>query len=109
RLEGVQSNRSAIGARIKVSFACESGVRDTYASVSSGGSLGASTLQQVIGLGKASSIRSVEVRWPTTGKLQTFKDVEMDQIVRIREGEAALLPVRLKSFSVHGSREHVHN
>jgi hypothetical protein len=106
RLEGVQSNRSAIGARIRVSVDCQNGLRDIYATVSSGGSFGASTLQQVIGLGRASSIRSIEVRWPSTGKLQIFKDVGMDQIVRIREGEPAAIPVRVKSFSLHGNREH---
>src|SRR5262249_2672275 len=104
RLEGVRSNRSAIGARIKVTVESEGGVRDIYATVSSGGSFGASTLQQVIGLGKASSIRSIEVRWPRTGEVQIFKDVGMDQIVRIREGEMAPIPVRVKRFSVGGSR-----
>jgi hypothetical protein len=100
RLEGVRSNRSAIGARIRVSVASERGIRDIYATVSSGGSFGASTLQQLVGLGKASSIRSIEVRWPTTGQVQILKDIEMDQIIRIREGEIAPIPVRIKRFSV---------
>jgi hypothetical protein len=101
RLEGVQSNRSAIGARVKVSVESETGIRDICATVSSGGSFGASALQQVIGLGKAQSIRSIEVRWPRTGKVQVFKDIKMDQILKIREGEAPI-PIRLKSFRVSG-------
>jgi hypothetical protein len=109
RLEGVQSNRSAIGARIKVSVDSENTIRDIYATVSSGGSYGASTLQQTIGLGKATSIRSIEIRWPTTGKVQIFEQVKMDQMVRIREGEARPIPLKLKAFGVSADGKHVHN
>lgn len=109
RLEGVESNRSAIGARIKVSVNTENKIRDIYATVSSGGSFGASTLQQVIGLGKATLIRSIEIRWPRTGKVQIFKHVEMDQMVKIREGEARPIPIRLKKFSVSANGKHVHH
>ena len=53
-------------------------------------------MQQVIGLGKATAIRSIEIRWPRTGKVQIFKDIQMDQIVKIREGEATPIPIGLK-------------
>ena len=41
RLEGTKSNRSAIGARIKITVASPAGKRDIYATVGSGGSFGA--------------------------------------------------------------------
>jgi len=44
-------NRAAVGARIKVSVTTPSGDRDIYSTVGSGGSFGASSLQQEIGLG----------------------------------------------------------
>ncbi len=62
--------------------------------MSSGGSYGASTLQQEIGLGKATSIRSLEVLWPKSGKKQIFKNVKTNQIVTIREGEVSMLATR---------------
>jgi hypothetical protein len=109
RLEGVQSNRSAIGARIKVSINTGNKIRDIYAMVSSGGSFGASTLQQEIGLGEATSIRSIEITWPRTGKVQTFRHIKMDQIVKIREGEER--PVRFpelqKKLTAREAQSHV--
>ena len=50
RLEGVQSNRDALGARIQARVRAKGIVRDIYATVGSGGSFGASSLQQEIGL-----------------------------------------------------------
>jgi hypothetical protein len=67
RLQGVRSNRAAIGARIKVVVQDKSGSRSIYATVGTGGSFGASSLQQEIGLGQAASIREIEIRWPAGG------------------------------------------
>ncbi len=65
KLVGVKSNRSAIGARIKVTAKSRGGEsRAIYRTVGSGGSFGASPLEQHIGLGKAGAIDSLEVRWP---------------------------------------------
>ncbi|MSO21775.1 MAG: VCBS repeat-containing protein [Acidobacteria bacterium] len=87
RLEGVRSNRSAIGARIKVTVDAKEGIRNIYATVSTGGSFGSSSLQQEIGLDQITSIQAVEVNWPATGQTQIFKKVAMDHIYKIREGE----------------------
>ena len=85
RLVGVESNRSAIGARIRVTVT-EGGVtRDIHAVVGSGGSFGASSLEQEIGLGTADAVESLEVYWPTSGIRQTFKDVPLDTALEIRE------------------------
>ena len=91
RLEGTRSNRSAIGARIKVSLDTATGPRDIYVTLGSGGSFGASSLQQEIGLGAAKSIIAIHINWPAAGSTQTFKNVAMDQVLKIREG--ATLPV----------------
>ncbi len=98
RLEGRRSNRSAIGARIKVQVATPRGPRDIHATVGTGGSFGGNSLQQEIGLGDASSIIAIEVSWPTTGKVQVFRDVALDRVYRIVEGEVGLKPVAVKSF-----------
>ncbi|MDX1395618.1 MAG: CRTAC1 family protein [Gemmatimonadota bacterium] len=93
RLEGVDANRSAIGGRIRVTVDGAEGRRDIHALVGSGGSFGASSLQQEIGLGAATRIVEIEVRWPGSGLVQTFADVELDRIYELREGDAGLTPV----------------
>ena len=86
RLVGVESNRSAIGARIRVTVT-ESGVsRDIHVVVGSGGSFGASSLEQEIGLGTADAVESLEVYWPASGIRQRFEDVPLDVAIEIREG-----------------------
>ena len=85
-LTGTSSNTSAIGARIRLSLEMEDGsVRDVYSHVNSGGSFGASSLEQEIGLGKAQNIIEMEVLWPVTGEIQLWKDVPMDSRVTIYE------------------------
>ncbi|MEO5930399.1 MAG: CRTAC1 family protein, partial [Candidatus Kapaibacterium sp.] len=91
-LEGVQSNRDAIGARITVRVINDKGMRDIHATVSTGGSFGSQSLQQEIGLGDAHKIESITVTWPRTGKKQVFTGVAMDQSVNIREGDAEAKP-----------------
>jgi hypothetical protein len=96
RFEGRRSNRSAIGARVMVRVRIAAGTRDIYRVVESGGSFGGGSLQQEIGLGKATAIESIEVTWPATGEVQRFKDVGMRRAWRIVEGDPALAPVVLK-------------
>ena len=87
KLIGVASNRAAIGARIKVDLAMRDGSRRAvYFRVNSGGSFGASTLEQEMGLGQAERIVSLEVFWPTSGIRQTFDDVPLDTRIEITEG-----------------------
>ena len=93
RLAGRRSNRSALGARIKVRVTTPSGPRDIYTVCGAGGSFGGNSLQQEIGLGAASGIEAIEVRWPA-GQTQTYHDVVMDRIYRIVEGETAPAPVQ---------------
>ena len=100
KLEGVRSNRAAIGTRIKVSVDLKEGRRDIYTTVSTGGSFGASSLQQEIGLGQATSIHAIEITWPASRKTQVFKDVGMDQILRVIEDQPDLIPVKANPVSL---------
>ncbi len=90
RLVGVKSNRSAIGARIQVTVKDEGqAARTVYRTVGSGGSFGASPLEQHIGLGKAAQIESIEIRWPGgSGSPQRFTGVAKNQAIEIKEGAA---------------------
>ena len=86
-LVGVRSNRSGIGARIRAQIVEDGKRRSVYRHVTSGGSFGGNPLMQHIGLGKAQSIELLEVFWPTSDLVQSFREVAVDQTIRIREGE----------------------
>jgi hypothetical protein len=100
-LVGVKSNRAAIGARIKVTVENEGqGTRSIYRAVGSGGSFGASPLEQHIGLGRAARIGDLEVWWPASNTRQHFTGVGKNQAVEITEfapdyRKVARQPVRL--------------
>jgi tetratricopeptide (TPR) repeat protein len=86
RLVGVKSNRAALGARIKVIVENENHERRSiYRTVGSGGSFGASPLQQHIGLGQNAKIVSLEVWWPASDTRQVFSDVGKNQFIEIKE------------------------
>ena len=86
KLVGVKANRSAIGARIKVTVKDQTGTqRSVYRTVGSGGSFGASPLEQHIGLGKAAQIASIEIRWPGSSTPQMFGNVAKNQFLEIKE------------------------
>ena len=104
KLEGRQTNRSAIGVRVRVNVSTAEGERDIYTVVSEGGSFGASAFRRDIGLGKATAIQFLEIHWPTTGKTQKFEDVTMDKSYKLIEGGAEMEEVKLKrlKFAVGG-------
>ena len=109
KLEGVQSNRAAIGARIRVVVQNETGEQSIYKTVGTGGSFGASPLRQEIGLGKAKEIRRIEIFWPRTGKLQVLNGMQMDRFYKVKEGETMAVQWELKSFRLKsGSEETQH-
>ena len=104
-LEGTEANRSAIGARVEVQVETPGGTRSIHRAVSSGASFGASSLQQEIGLGQATAIREIAVIWPGADAVQRFADVPLDQAYRVRQGEAALIPLVRKSVSLAPERD----
>jgi hypothetical protein len=80
-LEGTKSNRAAIGARVTI----HAGGMTQFDEVRGGGSyLSQNDLRLHFGLGSATRIDSVEVRWPS-GKVETLKDVPADKIYTIVE------------------------
>jgi hypothetical protein len=87
RLRGETANRSAIGARIKVTATSDGhGMRSIYRTVGSGGSFGASPLEQHIGLGRSARIVSLEILWPgKTTTPQTLLNVDKNQAIEIKE------------------------
>lgn len=111
KLEGVQANRVAIGARIKLTVKEDGQERTIYKTVNTGGSFGASPLRQEIGVGKATVIEKVEILWPTTQKTQTFTNVAVNQFYSLKEGDAELQKVNFKTMPFakkSGGHQHQH-
>jgi hypothetical protein len=108
-LEGTASNRSAIGARLKVILRTPRGPRTLYRTVSTGGSFGSSTLRQEIGVGDATGIASIEVRWPGSGRVQLVRGLELGRRYQVREGRMAPVIVERPRIALsHETVPHVH-
>ena len=103
RLVGVRSNRSAIGARIKVDVMENGNRRSIFKHVNSGGSFGCNPFRQTIGLGKATRIERLEVYWPTTDLTQVFFPVEMNQFIQVVEGDDQFKPLPFQRVPFNGS------
>jgi hypothetical protein len=52
-----------------------------------------SDLRLHFGLGKAATVDLIEVKWPTTQKIERFTQVKANQILIIREGDGIVGPV----------------
>jgi hypothetical protein len=104
KLIGVKSNRAAIGAKIKIMFRDASGKESLrYREVTSGGSFGASSLTQEIGLGSLSKtqlIDAIEIHWPASQLTQRFNNVPANQFLRIKESGAAYEELAPRSFNL---------
>ncbi len=107
-LVGKRSNRSAIGARIEVEVLSPKGPRSIHRRVGTGGSFGGSPLRQEIGLGKATTIRRLEVYWPTSGIRQVFKRVAMNRAFRLVEGKDKLAPLEYQPIKLGGEQPGSH-
>ena len=94
KLLGTACNRTAIGARVRVS----TGSHVQMNEVASGGSvMSQSDLRLHFGLGKAKAVDLLEVHWPTTGKVEKFSNVEANQILTIREGQGIVKADKIRT------------
>ena len=89
-LTGTKSNRFAVGGRVRVRVTEDGHPRDIYRTVNSGGSFGSSSLRPHIGVGKATTIDAIEVRWPGGGTQQFAGPIAADATYAIREGDDRL-------------------
>jgi len=85
-LIGVSSNRDGIGARVTV-LGSEPGTPRVWVDeVRSGSSYSSNNDMRLhFGLGRATRVASIEVRWPS-GRDEAFPGVPADQIISLKEG-----------------------
>ncbi len=103
KLVGVKSNRSAIGARVRVVL----DGRSIYRTVGYGSSFGDNPFEQHIGLGQAAMIEKIEIQWPAGGK-QILKGLEVDRLYQLREGDPQATLRDIKPFAYRTAASHHH-
>ncbi len=89
KLIGTKCNRTAIGARVRVVTGNHTQMDEVH-SASSVMSQG--DLRLHFGVGKAATIDLIEVKWPTTQKIERFTQVKANQILTIQEGSGIVKP-----------------
>lgn len=102
KLTGVKSNRSALGARITVYVDTGAGRRTINRQVSSGGSFGASPLEQHIGLGRAPKTVDVDIWWPASNTRQHFADVPRNAVLAVDELATTFTRIERKPVKLGG-------
>lgn len=87
KLVGTKCNRTAIGARARII----TGKHVQMAEVQSGASvMSQNDLRLHFGLGASKIVDAIEVKWPTTQKIERFEKVKPNQILTIREGDGII-------------------
>jgi len=82
KLIGTQCNRTAIGARVRVVTGTHSQTDEVHSGTSV---LSQSDLRLHFGLGQSKIVDLVEVKWPTTQKVERFTHVPANQMIIIKE------------------------
>src|SRR6185312_14393320 len=93
-LEGTKSNRSAIGARVVVSYGDRKQVQAVMAQSSY---LSVNDRRLHFGLGQETKAR-VEVHWPG-GDVETVEPIESNRLIIIREGDGVIATSVFRSGS----------
>jgi predicted NUDIX family NTP pyrophosphohydrolase len=88
KLQGTGCNRDAVGATI--TWSAGDVKRSRYKS--NGGSyLSSHDVREVLGVGQATKIDSLEIKWPPpSGRVERFTDVPIDRYVTIVEGKGKI-------------------
>ena len=81
-LTGTKSNRNGLGARVVV--ADQSGRKRIYDVTTGGSYLSSSDQRVLIGLGAATAVRSIEIRWPSK-RIQIIENPAIDRYHTITE------------------------
>jgi hypothetical protein len=103
QLVGTKTNRAAIGARLIVTVEGGTGTRRSiYRTVNSGGTFGASPLQQHVGLGKNVRRVDLEISWPVSGTRQHFANVTKNRVIEIHELSDRVVPLVRRPLPLRG-------
>ncbi len=108
KLEGTNSNRSALGARIILTLDIDGKERKIFHTVGTGASFGGNSILAEIGIGQAREIKELIVKWPNSlATISKFNNVSAKQNILIKEGsdQYQVLPITSTPFR---KEEHHH-
>jgi hypothetical protein len=94
KLIGTKCNRTAIGARARVITGKHIQMDEVHSGTSV---MSQSDLRLHFGVGAVETIDVIEVKWPTTQKVEKFTQVKVNQILTIREGAGIVAAAKPKS------------
>jgi hypothetical protein len=94
KLIGTKCNRTAIGARARVITGKHIQMDEVHSGTSV---MSQSDLRLHFGVGSAETIDAIEIKWPTTQKIERFTQVKANQILTIREGAGIVATAKPKS------------
>jgi len=105
KLEGITSNRSAIGTRIKLSL---NNGQSIYHTIGTGSSFGSNSLQAEIGIGQATLIDSINVVGQRSEE-QKFNSISINKKYYLKEG-GQLEPVEYEPLHMEmKAHQHIHH
>ena len=82
RLQGVQSNRDAVGAKVIINGPWGTMVREVHAGENYGS---VNSFVCHFGLGAYTDVPTITIQWPS-GQVDTYTDVAVDQVITVVEG-----------------------
>lgn len=98
-LVGRHSNRDAVGARVTLYVGKQKQSREVVLGDGYGSQ---NSMRQHFGLDHHHEADKLTVRWPTSGIVQTFKNIAANQIVEITEGNDALMTKNYPTVAERG-------
>jgi len=94
KLIGTKCNRTAIGARARIITGKHIQMDEVHSGTSV---MSQNDLRLHFGLGSVEMIDAIEIKWPTTQKIERFTQIKANQILTIREGAGIVATAKPKS------------
>jgi tetratricopeptide (TPR) repeat protein len=98
-LVGVKSNRSGVGAQVKITVTDDGqSPRSIFRTGGETSSFGSKPMELHIGLGHNAHIVAIDVWWPATNTRQHFTSVDKNQFIEIKEFASAVSKLERPGF-----------
>lgn len=110
KLVGTQSNRDAIGAKVKLTVNDDGNIKHIYRTVSTGASFGANSIILEIGIGTADTIENIEIRWPNgSTEFLSYGPIPIKKRITITEGVTNPTINNIKKLTLSGDNNGGHH
>src|SRR5262249_978091 len=74
KLVGTKTNPAGLGAKLRVDLTDPAGnTRSVYRTIGASASYSGSSLVELVGMGEATRVAAITIKWPTSGTTQVFR------------------------------------